>query len=305
MTDDELVAYVDFEVSEYARRMATHVYDDEQAFQAQKEAFPRATGGCCLLHHHDYHLLPILCLSRFLLTHSSFALRRTTTFPRLAALLQQHAPVLECVLSNALHSLYFSHYIHSLGTIRFNRVQEFFMYFFYLYASTVDYTDLFLFAVQLCLRLLDPDRVYRHCLAFFTRGLKEGLHDTNDAAPKGKETMVTYFFFCLLSVVYDRSVVSFDKDAIFARRVINYACRPENQTLEGIESAMQNYQRMDEEVYKVLQTVADEQFDMDEAANVYQLKDAVVAQACVFNGYGSLFNQNEMMEVAVRQCSDA
>ena len=238
-------------------------------------------------------------------THSSFALRRPTTFPRLAALLQQHAPVLECVLSNALHSLYFSHYIHSLGTIRFNRVQEFFMYFFYLYASTVDYTDLFLFAVQLCLRLLDPDRVYRHCLAFFTRGLKEGLHDTNDAAPKGKETMVTYFFFCLLSVVYDRSVVSFDKDAIFARRVINYACRPENQTLEGIESAMQNYQRMDEEVYKVLQAVADEQFDMDEAANVYQLKDAVVAQACVFNGYGSLFNQNEMMEVAVRQCSDA
>ena len=132
MTDDELVAYVDFEVSEYARRMTTHVYDDEQAFQAQKEAFPRATGGCCLLHHHDYHLLPILCLSRFLLTHSSFALRRATTFPRLAALLQQHAPVLECVLSNALHSLYFSHYIHSLGTIRFNRVQEFFMYFFYL-----------------------------------------------------------------------------------------------------------------------------------------------------------------------------
>ena len=194
MTDDELVAYVDFEVSEYARRMATHVYDDEQAFQAQKEAFPRATGGCCLLHHHDYHLLPILCLSRFLLTHSSFALRRPTTFPHLAALLQQHAPVLECVLSNALHSLYFSHYIHSLGTIRFNRVQEFFMYFFYLYASTVDYTDLFLFAVQLCLRLLDPDRVYRHCLAFFTRGLKEGLHDTNDAAPKGKETMVTYFW---------------------------------------------------------------------------------------------------------------
>lgn len=45
MTDDELVAYVDFEVSEYARRMTTHVYDDEQAFQAQKEAFPRATAA--------------------------------------------------------------------------------------------------------------------------------------------------------------------------------------------------------------------------------------------------------------------
>ena len=298
MNDDELVAYIDFELAEYARRMDSHEYSDDRVLQTM-ELLPHTMNGCCLLHLHDYHLLPILCHLFRLLTRSSFALRRVSTLPRITALLQQRESVLKCTLSNALHVLYFLHYIHALGSVRFNRVQEFFMFFFSLYSSTVTPTDISLFAIQLCFRVLNPDDVYRDCLAFFMSGLREGLHDANPDVPTGMETMMTYFFFCLLSVVYDRNVISFDKDAIFTHRLINTTCQPENKTLEEVEESMQNYKRMDEEVFKALQTVATEQFDMDKAANVYQLKDDVVAHACVFNGYSSLLSQNAMIEVVV------
>ena len=231
--------------------------------------------------------------------HSSFALRRPSSSQCLFALCKSHASVLFCILSNALHVLYFSHYIHSLGPIRFNKTQEFFMYFFSVYYTPVNYTDLYVFAIQLCFRALDANTVYDTCLAFFIQGLKEEIEDDNEDAPKGKETMLTYFFFCLLSAVYDRNIISYDSDVVLTRRVINYACRMENQTLREIEESMQNFQPQDELVFKILQRIADEEYDMDKAENVYRLKKETVQQASIFNGYGSLFDQNEMLEVCV------
>ena len=43
---------------------------------------------------------------------------------------------------------------------------------------------------------------------------------------------------------------------------------------------------------------------MDKAENVYRLKKETVQQASIFNGYGSLFDQNEMLEVCVLACSE-
>ena len=74
MSDEALAACIENELVEYERRMQKQAYDDAQCFEEdKKQAYDDAqcfeedkkqhaqsSGGCCLLHQHDCHLLSVL-----------------------------------------------------------------------------------------------------------------------------------------------------------------------------------------------------------------------------------------------------
>ena len=68
MSDEELTACVEGELVEYERQMQTHLYDDAQCYEEAKKQHALSSGGCCLLHQHDCHLLSVLYPPRTPLT---------------------------------------------------------------------------------------------------------------------------------------------------------------------------------------------------------------------------------------------
>lgn len=60
MSDEALAACIEGELAEYERRMQKQAYDDAQCFEEDKKQHAQSSGGCCLLHQHDCHLLSVL-----------------------------------------------------------------------------------------------------------------------------------------------------------------------------------------------------------------------------------------------------
>ena len=74
-------------------------------------------------------------------------------------------------------------------------------------------------------------------------------------------------------------------------------CFPESRTLTEIENILESFSDKTGTVYKCLQTLSTSSFDLDRAETTYQLKDEFIEKANIFNGFFSLMEQNERINV--------
>ena len=80
-------------------------------------------------------------------------------------------------------------------------------------------------------------------------------------------------------------------------RIIEFMCVPENRTLTEIEESLESFADKAATVHKCLQTLATSSFDSDKIETTYQLKDEFLEKANIFNGFFSLMEQNERINV--------
>ena len=77
-------------------------------------------------------------------------------------------------------------------------------------------------------------------------------------------------------------------------------CFPENRTLTEIEESLESFSDKTGTVYKCLQTLSTSSFDIDKVETTYQLKDEFVEKVNIFNGFFSLMEQNERINVLLK-----
>lgn len=78
--------------------------------------------------------------------------------------------------------------------------------------------DYYIYSIQVALCVLDPDQVIRDIIAFHANDLRLGLGEKNEDKSVGKEWMLSYCVFTILSVLYSHNILCCDKQVSVDRK---------------------------------------------------------------------------------------
>lgn len=197
-TSEQTVAFLERSLSDYDRKQQECVYDDARLMASQK-SYTDYMEGRCYVHAHDYYLLNVLAV-----------LLNTQEEAQCIAVCKKHPSVFTTLLNNSIRCLCCIHACQALGFERYRKWHESIVYYDVVLTSRFTIVDFYLYAIQLALRVLDPDQVVLDIIAFHANDLRLGLGENNEDKSVGKEWMLSYCVFTILSVLFTQNVFRLD-----------------------------------------------------------------------------------------------
>lgn len=196
-SSEQICAFLERSLSDYDRKQRECVYDDAR-LMASQDSYTDYMEGRCYVHAHDYFLLNILAIV--------FTQQETQCIE----VCKKYPSVFTTLLNNSIRCLCCIHACQALGFDRYGTWHESIIYYDVVLTSRFTIVDYYLYSIQVALRVLDPDQVVLDIIAFHANGLRLGLGENNEDKSVGKEWMLSYCVFTLLSVLFTQNVLSLD-----------------------------------------------------------------------------------------------
>lgn len=170
------------------------------------------------------------------------------------------------------------------------------------FSSVVSVVTVYLFAIQLCFLCMDVDTVLNVILKCFTSDLitdaRPLTNEEEESIPVGQRYLFTYYFFLLLSVLYNRNVVSYDDETLVTEVLLTLSLTLKRLTPDRItkDYYLSGHQQM---AFSALRKIAEEKYDTIDNVLTYCIKNEYLKGMCMFNGIFSLFDINKCFDVGV------
>lgn len=232
-------------------------------------------------------------------------LSRSSIHSLLIPVLKSYESVMNSFLTNACHLFYAQFYMYSLGDIRFNDLQDMMVHTNQAFPCVVSVVTVYLFAIQLCFLCMDVDSVLSVLLNCFSSDLitdsRPLTKEEEESIPVGKQSMFSYFFFLLLSILYNRNVINYDTKELAIEVFLKLSLTSSGLTSESVEDDI-FLSHNPQLAFSVLKEISKEMYDTVSAVFTYDIKKEYLKNMCVFDGYSSFFYINNYIKVSLFHC---
>lgn len=205
-SSEQTLAFLERSLLDYDRKQKECIYDDARLMES-KQSYTDYMEGRSYVHSHDYFLLNILAV--FLHTQQE---------AQCIEVCKKYPSVFTTMLNNSIRCLCCIHACQALGFDRYKKWHESIIYYDVVLTSRFTIVDYYIYSIQVALCVLDPDQVIRDIIAFHANDLRLGLGEKNEDKSVGKEWMLSYCVFTILSVLYSHNILCCDKQVSVDRK---------------------------------------------------------------------------------------